>query len=218
MTYFTNRVLILSIFLILNTGARFNIQAQDFQITDPTLTFPTEYTIDTVMVQGRENTRTHLIVNARSLFSARKILLQGENIPDAIKRLYRVGLFSDVKIIVKEMSLTGISLLIKVKEQPRLLEYKLEGIKRSERRDLKDEISLVPGVAITEASIEQSKSIIRRFFRKKGFWFTDVKTRIDTSKIEDRFILVFEISKGKRLEVKNIIFDGIKLKNFCKNQ
>lgn len=209
MTYFTNRVLILSIFLILNTGARFNIQAQDFQITDPTLTFPTEYTIDTVMVQGNENTRSQFIVNASSLISGRKITLPGENIPDAIKRLYRVGLFSDVKIIVKEMSLTGISLLIKVKEQPRLLEYKLEGIKRSERRDLKDEISLVPGVAITEASIEQSKSIIRRFFRKKGFWFTDVKTRIDTSKIEDRFILVFEISKGKRLEVKNIIFDGV---------
>lgn len=209
MTNFTRRVLLLSILTFLLTGATFSIQAQDFQITDPTLEFPTEYNIDNVTVEGNENTRTQFIINASSLIAGTKITYPGEEIPDAIKRLYRVGLFSDVKIFITEKSLTGVSLLIQVQEQPRLLEYKLEGIKRSERRDLKDEIYLVPGTAITEANIEQTKSTIKRFFREKGFWFTEVETRVDPSEAENRSILVFEISKGKRLEVKDIILKAL---------
>lgn len=107
MTNFTRRVLLLSILTFLLTGATFSIQAQDFQITDPTLEFPTEYNIDNVTVEGNENTRTQFIINASSLIAGTKITYPGEEIPDAIKRLYRVGLFSDVKIFITEKSLTG---------------------------------------------------------------------------------------------------------------
>ena len=162
------KVLFLSIYIFVFSGVIFSSHAQEFQITDPTLEFPSEYTIDNVSVEGNENTRTQFIINAASLIAGTKITFPGEEIPDAIKRLYRVGLFSDVKIFITEKTLTGVSLLIKVQEQPRLLEYKVEGIKRSERRDLKDEIDLIPGTAITEANIEQTKATINRFFREKG--------------------------------------------------
>lgn len=208
MTNFTKRVFLLSILTVLFSGATFLTQAQDFQITDPTLEFPTEYTILSVTVEGNENSRTQFIVNASSLIEGTKITNPGEEIPDAIKRLYRVGLFSDVKVYITEKTATGVHLLIKVQEQPRLLEYKLEGIKRSERRDLKDEIYLVPGTAITNANIEQTKSSIRRFFRDKGYWFTEIETEVKETESENRSVLIFEIDKGKRLEVKDIIFDG----------
>jgi outer membrane protein insertion porin family len=207
-TNFTKRVLLLSILTFLLTGVTFSVQAQEFQITDPTLEFPAEYTIDNVVVEGNENTRTQFIINASSLIEGTKITYPGEEIPNAIKRLYRVGLFSDIKVFITEKTLTGVSLLIQVQEQPRLLEYKVEGVKRSERRDLKDEIYLVPGTAITEANVEQTKATIRRFFREKGFWFTEIETRVEPSEAENRSVLVFEISKGKRLEVKDIIFEG----------
>lgn len=208
MTNFTKRVFLLSILTVLFSGATFLTQAQDFQITDPTLEFPTEYTILSVTVEGNENSRTQFIVNASSLIEGTKVTYPGEEIPDAIKRLYRVGLFSDVKVFITEKTATGVHLLIKVQEQPRLLEYKLEGIKRSERRDLKDEIYLVPGTAITNANIEQTKSSIRRFFRDKGYWFTEIETEVKETESENRSVLIFEIDKGKRLEVKDIIFDG----------
>jgi len=207
-TNFTKRVFLLSILTVLFSGATFLTQAQDFQITDPTLEFPTEYTILSVTVEGNENSRTQFIVNASSLIEGTKVTYPGEEIPDAIKRLYRVGLFSDVKVFITEKTATGVHLLIKVQEQPRLLEYKLEGIKRSERRDLKDEIYLVPGTAITNANIEQTKSSIRRFFRDKGYWFTEIETEVKETESENRSVLIFEIDKGKRLEVKDIIFDG----------
>ncbi len=209
LTTYIKKVLFLSIYIFVFSGVIFSSHAQEFQITDPTLEFPSEYTIDNVSVEGNENTRTQFIINAASLIAGTKITFPGEEIPDAIKRLYRVGLFSDVKIFITEKTLTGVSLLIKVQEQPRLLEYKVEGIKRSERRDLKDEIDLIPGTAITEANIEQTKATINRFFREKGFWFTEIETRVEPSETENRSILILDISKGKRLEVKDIIFDGV---------
>lgn len=208
MTNFTNRVLLLAIFTLGLAGYSQLTFAQDFEITDPTQTFPQQYTILSVNVEGNKSTRSQFILSASSLNEGTTITYPGDDIADAIKRLYRVGLFSDVKVFITEQTATGVHLLIQVQEQPRLLQYKVEGVKRSERRDLKDEITLVPGTAITDANIAQAKSSIRRFFRDKGFWFTKVDTRVDPSESENRSILIFEVDKGARLEVKDIIFDG----------
>lgn len=208
MTNFTNRVLLLAIFTFGLAGYSQLTFAQDFEITDPTQSFPQQYTILSVSVEGNESTRTQFIVNASSLNEGTTITHPGDEIPDAIKRLYRVGLFSDVQVFITEQTATGVHLLIRVQEQPRLLEYKLEGIKRSERRDLKDDIVLIPGTAITDATVAQSKQTIRRFFREKGFWFTKVETRVEATETENRSVLIFEIDKGDRLEVKDIIFEG----------
>lgn len=205
---FTKR-LFLTVFLFIGLFSFSTaVQAQDFQITDPTQNFPQEYTIESVIVEGNETTRTRFIVNASSLIEGTTIIHPGDDIPDAIKRLYRVGLFSDVKIFITDQTGTNISLLIRVTEQPRMQEFKLEGIKRSERRDLDDEITLVGGIAITDANKAQAIATIKRFFREKGFWFTEVSTRVEPGEVENRSILYFDIDKGKKLEIKDIQFEG----------
>ncbi len=196
-------------FLLVTTLVLTNItKAQGFQITDPTQQFPQEYTIRTVVVEGNESTRTQFILNRSTLTEGSTVVLPGDDLSNAIKRLFEVGLFSDVQIFITEQTLTNVDLLIKVVEQPRLFEYKLEGIKRSERRDLEDIITLVAGSAITEANVEQTKSTILRFFREKGFWFTSVEHSVEPSEVLDRANLIFNIDKGKRLEIKDIIFEG----------
>lgn len=197
--------------LLLATGASFissSIEAQEFEITDPTLVTPQQFIILGVTVQGNELTRDQFIINASSLNEGNTITYPGDDIPEAIKRLYRVGLFSDVKVFITEQTTTGLRLVIEVTEQPRMLEYKIEGVKRSERRDLKKEITLLAGTAITDANIAQAKSTIRRFYREKGLWFTEVEAVVEPSEVENRSILIFNIKKGKKLEVKDIIFNG----------
>ena len=183
--------------------------AQDLRLTDPTLNTPREYTISSVTVEGNEYTRDQFITTAASLREGDKITYPGDNISDAIKRLYSVGLYSDVKIFIKDRTTTTLGILIRVTEQPRLLEYKIEGVKRSERRDLKKLITFTPGAAITDANIEQAKRIITRFFREKGLWYTEVETTTVLSKdVENRSILTFHVKKGDKLEVKDILFEG----------
>ncbi len=201
--------ILLTFFLLLGTVFfTEGLIAQDFKLTDPTLEIPQEYTILGVEVRGNEFTREQFIINASSLSEGSTITYPGEDISDALKRLYRVGLFSDVKVFITEKTLTGIRLIIEVTEQPRMYEYKIEGVKRSERRDLKKTISLLAGTAITEANIAQAKSQIYKFYKEKGLWFTEVDVTTEPSNVENRLNLIFTVEKGKKLEVKDIEFSG----------
>ncbi|MEL0010923.1 MAG: POTRA domain-containing protein, partial [Bacteroidota bacterium] len=165
-----------------------------------------------VLVEGNETTREQFIINTSGLVEGKMITHPGDDIPEAINRLFRVGLFSDVQVYIENQTLTSLTIRIVVIEQPRMLEYKIEGVKKSESRDLEDLISLVQGAAITDASLEQAKRTINRFFREKGFWGTKVTTRTEASdEIENRSILYFNVEKGEKLEIKDIRFDGAEL-------
>ncbi len=201
--------ILLTLLLILGSGILLEeIKAQDFQITDPTLEIPQEYTISNLEIRGNEFTRDQFIANASSLSPGSTINFPGDDIPDAIKRLYRVGLFSDVKVFIASKTTTTISLVIEVTEQPRMLKYEIKGVKRSERRDLRDQIRLLAGTAITDANIAQAKKTIDKFYKEKGLWFTEIETSRRPSEVENRSILVFEVKRGKKLEVKDIQFRG----------
>ncbi len=188
----------------------FTVYAQQIQITDPTLETPEEYRISHVRVQGNQSTRTQFIINTSGLVEGKVIIYPGDDIPNAINRLFQVGLFSDVKVFIENRSLTSLGILIQVVEQPRMLEYRIEGVKKSEADDLKDLISLVQGAAITDANLVQAKRTIIRFFKEKGLWGTEVVTRVeDSEEIENRSILYFDVKKGKKLEIKDIQFIGL---------
>ena len=188
----------------------FTVYAQQIQITDPTLETPEEYRISHVRVQGNQSTRTQFIINTSGLVEGKVITYPGDDIPNAINRLFQVGLFSDVKVFIENQSLTSLGILIQVVEQPRMLEYRIEGVKKSEADDLEDLISLVQGAAITDANLVQAKRTIIRFFKEKGLWGTEVVTRVeDSEEIENRSILYFDVKKGKKLEIKDIQFIGL---------
>ncbi|WP_246075306.1 outer membrane protein assembly factor BamA [Gracilimonas mengyeensis] len=187
----------------------FLAQAQEFQITDPTGTAPAEYQIADVQVQGNERTRSQFIINASSLNIGSDIIYPGDAISTAVERLYRSGLFSDIKIYVTEQTATEISLLIEVEEQPRILEYKLKNIKRSQRRDLEDIITLTPGTVVSDAAVGRVKNTIKRFYKEKGYWYTEIDTEIkEVEDANDRVRVIFNIDAGDRLEVKDIEFNG----------
>ena len=201
--------ILLTLILVIGTGILLEeAKAQDFQITDPTLEIPQAYTISNLEIRGNEYTREQFIINASSLNPGSTINYPGDDIPEAIKRLYRVGLFSDVKVLIADKTTTTISLVIEVTEQPRMLKYEIKGVKRSERRDLRDEIRLLAGTAITDANIAQAKKEIDKFYKDKGLWFTEVETSVKPSDVENRSILVFNVKRGKKLEVKDIQFVG----------
>ena len=188
----------------------FTVYAQQIQITDPTLETPEEYRISHVRVQGNQSTRTQFIINTSGLVEGKVITHPGDDIPNAINRLFQVGLFSDVKVFIENRSLTSLGILIQVVEQPRMLEYRIEGVKKSEADDLEDLISLVQGAAITDANLVQAKRTIIRYFKEKGLWGTEVVTRVeDSEEIENRSILYFDVKKGKKLEIKDIQFIGL---------
>tara|TARA_R100000908_G_scaffold59878_2_gene36784 strand:- start:20021 stop:22495 length:2475 start_codon:yes stop_codon:yes gene_type:complete len=187
----------------------FLTQAQDIELTDPTLLTPSEYQITNVEVEGNERTRAQFIINASSLTVGSSLVYPGDQLSRAVERLYNSGLFSDVKVYITQRTESEIQFLIEVTEQPRILEYKLRNIKRSERRDLRDLLVITPGTVISEATKGQAVNTIKRFYREKGYWFTEVEVMTEeVEEVEDRLRLIFNIDPGSRLEIKDIEFIG----------
>lgn len=212
-THVKNFLFTLFVFCIL-TGPLF---AQDvtsdstdyIDIQNPMTATPQQLKVLGVEVEGLTTSREEFVIGTSGLEVGTQITLPGEDLGRAIKSLYRTGLFSNVEILETERESGGIYLKIVVQEQPKLGEYQIHGVKRSHRNDLRDEITLLRGYAVTESSLSQATNTIKRFYKKKGYWFTKIdveKTQPDT--VRNNVTIHFNIDPGERLEIKDITFTG----------
>lgn len=203
-------IYVLSI-VILGTAYFGEVCAQDttsVQIENPMSVTPGQYEILEVSVTGISSDRGSYLVNQSGLAVGSEISIPGEAIPEAIRRLYRTGLYSDVEIRSEQL-VEGVRLEIVVQEQPRLDEYILEGVKRSHRRDLRDRLNLISGFAVKNSDRVQAANTINRFFREKGYWNTSVEIEEEaTDDFRNRVTLTFHIDPGERVKVRRIQFDG----------
>lgn len=204
-------------FLVLTVGFLSFLQAgfaQDttsINIQNPLETNPTQYEVLGVDVTGLTTTSPEFVKSTSALETGTTITIPGEDISNAIKSLHRTGLFSDVEIRKREVSGNGIYLEIHVEEEPRLDDFVIRGVKRSQRQDLEERISLFSGFAVTKSSIAQAVNTIHQFYDEKGFWFTEVD--VSTSKtdtVRNRVTVYFDIEPGEKLEIKDIAFEGNK--------
>ncbi len=180
-----------------------------FNIQNPLQTTPQQYEILSVEVTGLTTTREDFVINTSGLEVGTTVTIPGSDIGDAINRLNRTGLFSNIQIIDKGRTGTGINLEIRVQEQPKLQGYEIRGVKKSQRSDLRERITLLPGFAVTEASTGQAVNTIQRYYKENGFWFTNVD--VSTSKtdtVRNRVTVYFDIDPGEKLEIKDISFEG----------
>ncbi|MEL7832490.1 outer membrane protein assembly factor BamA [Fodinibius sp. Rm-B-1B1-1] len=187
--------------------------SQDTQINieNPMNNRPQQFEVLNVEVEGLTTSREGFVIGTSGLQVGTQITIPGEDLSRAIKSLHRTGLFSDVEIVETGREPGGINLKIIVQEQPRLEGFEIHGTKRSHRKDLEEEISLMRGYAVTESSLAQAKNTIQRYYDDKGYWYTDIsvrKSQPDT--VRNRVTVHFDIDPGERLEVKEISFNGNK--------
>ena len=74
--------------------------------------------ISSIVVEGNEKSEASTIRLNSGLMVGEEI--GGEDIQQAIKNLYALKLFSDVKVLAANQSSTGIDIIIKIAEYPRL--------------------------------------------------------------------------------------------------
>ncbi|MDX1585805.1 MAG: outer membrane protein assembly factor BamA [Balneolaceae bacterium] len=180
-----------------------------FNIQNPLQVTPQQYEILSVEVTGLTTTREDFVINTSGLEVGTTVTIPGSDIGDAINRLNRTGLFSNIQIIDRGRTSTGINLEIRVQEQPKLQNFEIRGVKKSQRSDLRERITLLPGFAVTDASTGQAVNTIQRYYKENGYWFTNVE--VSTSKtdtVRNRVTVYFDVDPGEKLEIKDITFEG----------
>ncbi|GAB6012298.1 POTRA domain-containing protein [Viscerimonas tarda] len=174
---------------------------------------PKKYEIADIKIAGLVNSmyEDFVLVGFSGLSVGDKIDVPGDQITNAIKRFWKQGLFSEVKILATRIEGDKIWLEINLKDRPRISEIDYSGLKKGERQDIEAKINLVKGNQITPNQLDRTKTIIKRYFEDKGFKNAEVNVSLvdDLSK-ENQAILKIGVDKKEKIKVNNVTITGNK--------
>lgn len=88
------------------------------------------YTLADISVTGKVDYNEQTVVTFTGLEKGQRILIPGEEISGAIKKLWKLGLFNDVNFYVNKIEGDSIYLELNLNELPKLQDVKIQGIKK----------------------------------------------------------------------------------------
>lgn len=170
---------------------------------------PKEYEIGGVTISGVQYLDQNVLLYLTGLEIGKTISVPGQEIADAIKKLWEQGLFSDVQISVTNTIGNKIFLDIYLEERPRLSKFSFKGVKKGEADDIREQIKLTKGSQVTENMKLSSERYIKDFFIDKGYFNTEVTiTEEPDTTLANSVILVFDVKKNQRIKINKIVFEG----------
>lgn len=150
--------------------------AQDSALKAQPVVPPIEYTLQRrtyeiagITVSGADNYEDFVLIGFSGLAVGDRIEVPGEQITKSIRRFWKQGLFSDVKILATKIEGNKIWLDINLKQRPRISELTYNGLKKSEREDVEVKVGLSKGNQLTPNAIDRTKTVIRKYLEEKGF-------------------------------------------------
>ncbi len=170
---------------------------------------PRPFEILGLSVEGvdEESMRT-FVLQSSGLAVGQTVNIPGDQaLADAIRNIYRLRVFSDVKIVEERRAGEGIFLVIRVKEEPQLSDYTFSGVKKKHRKDLQKKIPLFKGSRVRPADLERSKQVIKEYFAEKGYMLAEIEVnRTETE--QNTLVLDFAVDRGQQVEIEDIIVSG----------
>ena len=172
---------------------------------------PKKYEIGGIKVEGVENYEDYVLIGLSGLSTGQTITVPGDDITTAVKRYWRHGLFSDVRIEAEKIVGNKIYLKIVLTQRPRIAEIHYKGIKKSEREDLEAKLgsNWQKGSQITPNVIDRAKLVMKRHFDDKGFKNAEINIMerpIEGNK--DQVNVDVIIDKKEKVKVHQITIDG----------
>lgn len=106
-----------------------------------------------------------------------KVKIPGDMIANAIRKLWKHGLIGDANILVQKIEGNNVYLEVNLAERPRLTDFYFTGISKSRQTALKEDLSLIRGKIVNDATIRNAELSVKKHFVKKGFLNTVVKVK-----------------------------------------
>jgi len=159
-----------------------------------------------IAVQGNKTISEHSIKIQSGLMEGKAV--NQEDVAQAIQRLWKLNLFSDVKVLLDKDSDEGIFIIIQVEEYPRLGKFEVRGNKKIRKSKFDEELNLISGKVLTASLLTEIKRKVRNLYTKEGFLLAEVETELRGTPTENTRDLILNIREGKRVRIKAIRFSG----------
>ena len=172
-----------------------------------------EYEIGEVSVTGAHFTDENAIVSLSGLKVGDRITIPGDRFGKAITKLYKLGLFTQVRILKTKQIGDVVYLNIDVTERPRLSKYNFKGVRKGQTESLNEKLEpfLIKGSSVTTNTKQNAINAIKKYYREKGFLDVEVAVAeaIDNEKTNS-IALTFTVDPKEKVKIKDIQFVGNK--------
>ncbi|MDF1610715.1 outer membrane protein assembly factor BamA [Stygiobacter electus] len=127
------------------------------------------YKILGISVVGNKSADATTIIANTGLRINDELVIPSDQINNAIKRLWNLGIFEDVQLLIDKKIDNGIFLLIKVSEYPRLEKLVFEGYDELSEDKLNKMVSIVRGQTLKPNEISRTIIKIKKAYEEEGY-------------------------------------------------
>lgn len=178
-------------------------------IADAGYTNPQTYMLGDMEISGESKFTKAQIMRFTGLRMGETLEIPGSKINNALKKLWKSNLFSDIELFVARTEGDKIFLRLHLVGLPELVEVEFNGLKKSKKEDFIKEHKLGPGVKITSNLKNQVRNSVKNHFLEKGYPdakvdFIEKPLADDNSKVN----LTINVNRGERVKIKSIDFEG----------
>lgn len=192
---------------ILLLGSIFQLKAQD----EERLPFSrgTQYILGDIAVTGKISFNPQTVITFSGLEKGQRIIVPGEEISTAIKKLGKLGLFGDIDVYINEIRNDSIFLELSLTELPKLNEVKIQGLKKSKIETIIKDNDLKKGKVVNENLITTTKNSIENKYKQDGFFNTKVSINtIPDTTAGNEVKMLINVDRGSKIKVTSITIDG----------
>ena len=129
------------------------------------------YEVASVVVEGNRAVETSLISSVSGLTTGMK--LSSTSVQEAIRRIYALGLFSDVQVS-GEFAGGRINIKITVVEQPQVVKIDFDGNNKFKDDKLKEKLTIFERQTISPSQLTSNSEAIKKFYRSEGYYLAEV--------------------------------------------
>ncbi len=193
--------------LVITFLSTLTISAQDLSYEDGK-----KYNLAEITVKGNTSFSEQTIIAYSGLKKGTEIMVPGEEISDAIKKLWKSNLFSDIEMYLLKVEGDSAFLEIRLSDLPELKEIVITGVKKGKHETILKENKLLRGTKVTENLITTTENYLESKYKKNGF--LNAKVNVNTIEVVNDSIekpivnMIVAINKGDKVKIKNIDFEG----------
>jgi len=163
-----------------------------------------------ITVMGAEYTDAQAILLFCGLKVGQEIMIPGDEIAEALRKLWKNQLFSSIDIRLAEARGDDAFLVIVVKELPKLGVFKFDGIKKGDADNIREKMKIRSGNIVNENLKATATNIIKDFYVEKGYFNAKVNiVEKPYPNLPNAVELTFDIERGNRIKIEEIEWVGV---------
>ena len=189
-----------------------SVIADTMTVSTPTIEYTMQrrtYEIAGITVSGADSYEDFVLIGFSGLAVGDKIEVPGDQITKSLKRFWKQGLFSDVKIKASKIEGNKIWLEIALKQRPRISDVAYNGLKKSEKEDVEVKVGIQKGGQMTPDLADRAQKVITKYLAEKGFYHAEVKVLQFEDKDHPDYVKVaINVDKKAKTKVGHIYITG----------